>query len=181
MYHGKRAKGWNLKSGVLLASLVLLTALTVGTTVAFLIDNTNTVENTFQPAHVSCAIEEKFDEITKEYVKVRNTGNVSAYIRARVLVSWTKDGKVIQKPENCTAIIQEPASGWHKEGDYYYYTIPVSAGGVTSELIPKAIFTDQDATGAKLRIDILAEAIQADGLGADSAQEAWTKAGGGTS
>lgn len=169
--HSARSHRKYSKRYLLIASLVLLLGVTIGGTVAYLMDSTNQVENTFIPAYVTPVIQETVTDSAKQDVTIRNDSNISAYIRARVLVSWTKDGKVIQKPENCTASITGPDSGWIQNGDYYYYTTPVPAGGVTSELIPLATFSDPDNTGAKLRIDILAEAIQAEP--ATTVQSSW--------
>lgn len=191
MYRGKRAKGWTIKSGILLASLVLLTVLTVGTTVAFLMDDTNTVTNAFTPAHVSCAISETFDGTSKQYVKVQNTGDIDAYIRAEIVVNWVKSGtnKIVPVvPAGYDYTLTLNNTGWTAEqtDGYYYYTSKVAAGDFTTALIdlaePKYPSGVTIANAPyRLQVEILAEAIQADGLGVDSAQEAWTKAGGGTS
>lgn len=187
MYRGKRAKGWNIKSGVLFASLVLLIALTVGTTVAFLMDDTNTVENTFQPAQVSCAIQETFDGSTKQNVYAQNTSNIDAYIRAEILVNWVKkDGnayKIVPKPTGYGNTEFQLGQNWVKDGEYYYYTEKLAPGEKTTDLIDR-IAPTKDGTEYSptendtyfLQVEIIAEAIQADGLDAASAQKAWAKA-----
>lgn len=188
MYRGKRAKGWNIKSGILLASLVLLIALTVGTTVAFLIDDTNTVVNEFDPAHVSCKIEETFKESKKTDVKVQNTGDIDAYIRAEILVNWVKAGtdKVVPVvPSGYSYRLTLNSTHWTAEQSdgYYYYTTKVAPDAYTKPLIDLAepVYpTGVTVANApyQLQVEIIAEAIQADGLGAASAQDAWDKAKG---
>lgn len=189
MYRGKRAKGWNIKSGVLFASLVLLIVLTVGTTVAFLMDDTNTVENTFQPAQVSCKIHETFtDAKEKTNVYVENTSNVDAYIRAEILVNWVKAGtdKVVPVvPDGYSYTLNLNSTDWTEEqpDGFYYYETSVDPKAFTKELVNSAspVYPEGITIATApyhLQVTILAEAIQADGLGAASAQDAWDKAKG---
>lgn len=187
MYRGKRAKGWNIKSGILLASLVLLIALTVGTTVAFLMDDTNTVENTFQPAQVSCKIHETFtDAKEKKNVYVENTSNVDAYIRSQIVVNWVRAGTenvVPVVPAGYSYTLDLNSEDWTEKDGYYYYTGKVEPDRLTKALIDSAKpvypegVTISDAP-YHLQVTVLAEAIQAEGLGAASALEAWVKAKG---
>lgn len=183
MYRGKRAKGWNFKPGVLLASLVVLIALTVGTTVAFLVDDTNTVENTFRPAQVRCAIQEDFDGSEKKNVQVKNTSNIDAYIRAEIVVNWVDpEGNVVPAaPAGYQWKLELNSTDWTEGDGYYYYTGKVAPDALTNELIKSAKPTYPEGVNIanapyRLQVEIIAEAIQADGLGADSAQDAWAKA-----
>ena len=73
---------------VLLLVFALILTLSVGTALAFLAMRTNPLENIFQPAEITCAIEENFDGSRKSDVRIRNTGTAPAYIRAEVVVTW---------------------------------------------------------------------------------------------
>ena len=86
------------KTVLLLAMVVLILAGAVGGTLAYIVTSSGPVQNTFTPAHVTCAVEEDFSDNTiKKDVKIRNTGNTSAYIRAAIVANWVdKDGKIIQ-------------------------------------------------------------------------------------
>ena len=184
MYRGKHVKRRNTKPGVLLASLVLLIALTVGTTVAFLIDDTNAVENTFQPAQVSCAIQETFDGNEKTDVKVKNTSNIDAFIRAEIIVNWVKaeTGNIVPAvPAGYSYTLSLNTVDWTENGGYYYYSGKVAPDAVTKNLITSVLPVYPEGVNIanalyQLQVTILAEAIQADGLNATTAQEAWANA-----
>ena len=178
--------------GIAVALLLLVVA---GPTLAYLLAQSGPVENIFQPAQVTCAVVENGREYTsnmvnvssKADVTVKNTGNVSAYIRAVVLVTWKSAdgivyGTVPQAGADKDYTIQFNTEDWTKQGSFYYYNDDVPAGGLTEILIESA---DQhrpgpvgsDGTQYYLSVEILAEAIQAEGMGADSAPEAWAAAG----
>ena len=64
---------------------------------------------------------------------------------------------------------------WTKAGDYYYYNSVVAKGASTGNLIDSVQETSAP-TGYHLQVTIVAESIQAEGMGATSAQDAWAKA-----
>ena len=69
-----------------------------------------------------------------------------------------------------------PESGWVKNGNYYYYTSPVPAGGTTSNLVNSITATTPDNPEYFLLVDVLVETIQADGVGSDDkrpVESAW--------
>ena len=78
------------KTVVLLISVILLT-LTVGTTVAFIIDKTQNVKNVFNPSRVTCEVTENFDGETKKNVNVENTSDVSVYVRVKLVTYRVND------------------------------------------------------------------------------------------
>jgi hypothetical protein len=192
---------------------VLLLAVAVGTTLAFVFTKTNPVENTFTPSNVACAVVEDINdtETSKEVVsgspqnieiakksnvKIKNTGDTDAYIRVAVVVTWKNaNGNVYAfKPvegadyEIDWAYDDDNPTAWEKGLDgFYYYTKSVPAvddtttNGIdetlTGILINSAKQLKACATnGYYLSIEIVASAIQANGMGATSAQDAWVKA-----
>jgi len=171
----------NRKAVLLVLSLALLIAVGVGGTLAFLTDKTDEVQNTFTPTSVGTHVQEdEFDGKTKTNVKIRNTGDINAYVRAMVVVSWQNDKGDVYAPapvENVDYEIDWYDSGWVKADGYYYYTSAIEPGKSTSNLIDRAIQKQNCADGSyKLHIEIIAESIQAEGMGATSAQDAFTKA-----
>ena len=82
----------NRKKGILLlAAAMLILVCGVGSTLAYLATQTGQVQNTFEPAYVrSSVIEESWNDgnLVKSNVTIKNTGNVSAYIRAAIVVTW---------------------------------------------------------------------------------------------
>ena len=163
-YAGKR----NYKSIALLSSLILLASLAVGATVAFLVDSTKAVENTFTPSTVDITvIEGKFDGKVKENVTIKNElaegKGVKAYIRARVIVNWVdEDGNILPgMPDGCEQTIDQNNIDWTLKGNYWYYNKIVEPGKETTNLINSATYKVPEGVTDRLRIDILAEGIQA--------------------
>ena len=75
-----RAKTW--KALIVAALAVVILTAAVGGTMAWLSTKTQELTNTFEPAKVTCAVEEDFtDKTTKKDVRIKNTGTTDAYIR----------------------------------------------------------------------------------------------------
>lgn len=166
----------NKRAVILLASLTLLMGLAIGSTAAYLIAQTSQVTNTFTPAKVSCHITEKFaPDGKKEEVKIENTGNVDAYIRAKVIISWTDaDGNIVPAPFDDPAFTIGDNWSLNEADGIYYYSLKVAPNDSTTNLI-NSIEPPSDTEGYRLKVDIIADAIQADGI-ASSAQAAWAGA-----
>lgn len=157
------------KTAALLVSLVLVLTAVLGATIAYLSSETPSVTNTFEPAYVTCEINETFntDNTAKTGVTVKNTGNIPAFIRVAVVANNVNlDGNVVAGTPELTLTLGE---GWVKSGNYYYYTQAVEPNGSTGNLLGTAInLTDKQVT-------IFAEAIQAGGMNGNEAvvETAW--------
>lgn len=172
MAHG--FKKLNKKAVVLIALCLCLVVGTVGGVWAYLSAKTNTLQNTFVPAYVTCSVEETFQDGVKSDVTVRNTGNVDAFIRATVVATFqSNDGKVLATApkEGVDYTVSFNLDGWKKGSDgFWYHTTAVSPNALTAVLINSATsVTSPD--GYKLNLQIIATAIQSDP--ATAAQEAW--------
>ena len=189
MYHGKyearhlqrRRKRRSKKTGMLFLSLLLVIGMVVGGTVAWLSTKSAPITNTFLLSHVSCSVTEEFNGTTKSNVNVINTGDIDAYIRVK-LVTYRVNDK--EQHIGGTAEIPDfkPGAGWVKNGDYYYYTKPVAPDEQPeTSLIDSITLTGSyddadDADGGKQVIEVMAEAIQANGVADDGTKavvEAW--------
>ena len=162
----RRQKAKRVGSGFVL--LILAAVLAIGGTLAYIIANTEEVKNKFTPGEVRCEVLEDFDKITKSNVRIKNTGNTAAYIRATYVVTWQKDdgtvnGKMPVVGTDYTIEFAEN-SGWKLIGDYWYYTSPVAAGGETGVLIASCKLAKGTAvpTGYHLSVEIIASAIQSE-------------------
>lgn len=171
--HGRRL-GFG-RQVLLLAALVVIAMGVVGGTVAYLVTNTTPVVNTFEPGYVKCVINEDFNDgdTVKENVTVTNTGNVDAFIRAAIIVTWNSGNDIVATvPENdidykITGL--ENNTKWTKVGDYYYYNEKVSPGETTSNLFDSCkVLTDM---GYTLSVEILADAIQS--TPANAVESSW--------
>ena len=143
---------------------VLLLALAIGGTVAWLSTQDTPITNTFTPSQVACEVQEEFNSTTgvKSNVNVRNTGDTQAFIRVKLVTYRTNnEGKHI----GGTAEIPNfnPGAGWVKHGDYYYYTKPVEPDQAPDDALINSIplkESYEDADGGHQAIDVMAEAIQ---------------------
>ena len=191
MYHGKyearhlqrRRKRRSKKTGMLFLSLLLVIGMVVGGTVAWLSTKSAPITNTFLPSKVACEVTESFNGRTgvKSNVNVKNTGDIDAYIRVKLVTYRVNDegdhiGGIAKIPDFT------PGAGWVENGDYYYYTQPVAPGEQPEiSLIDRITLTDSyddadDADGGKQVIEVMAEAIQANGVADDGTKavvEAW--------
>lgn len=143
---------------------VLLLALAIGGTVAWLSTKSAPITNTFLSSKVACEVTENFDKTTgvKTNVNVENTGDTQAFIRVK-LVTYRTNGQ--GQHIGGTAELPEftRGTGWVKHDGYYYYTKPVKpnqmpATNLTDSMTLKDAYTDAD--GGHQSIDVMAEAIQ---------------------
>ena len=86
-----KMSSYKLKMVALIACLALICTAAVATTVAYIITKTESKENIMTPSKVACEVEETFDGDVKTDVKIKNTGDTSAYIRAAIVVTWISD------------------------------------------------------------------------------------------
>lgn len=175
MKHGKRElpqQHRNHKGMTALVAVVLVFCCTVGVTLAWLFTQTEPVTNTFTPASVTTEVhEDDFNGGTKRNVKVKNTGNTDAYIRAAIIYNWADaDGNIYAKPVAEGDYTLSTGSKWNPGDDgYYYYSGIVNPGDPTENLIDSLSKNDTPADVPSiydLQVTILAEGIQA--KGADS-------------
>ena len=183
MYHGKyearhlqrRRKRRSKKTGMLFLSLLLVIGMVVGGTVAWLSTKSAPITNTFLPSKVACEVTESFNGTVKSNVNVKNTGDIDAYIRVKLVSYRTNDagqhiGGTAELPEF------NLGKGWVEHGGYYYYTKPVKPNQK-----PEADLTEKmtlkgncdGADGGHQAIDVMAEAIQS--VPEDAVQAAWGK------
>lgn len=162
-----RRKKTRNKLSLLVASMILLAAFGVLGTVSYLTTKTEPITNTFTASTITPGIEENFDGETKSDVKLKNLGDVDAYIRAAIVVSWvSEDGSKVHAnaPTSGDYTMVGPEAGWEKSSDgYYYYASKVGAGNSTTNLI-KSVKLDSGVTppdGYYFSVEILAQAIQA--------------------
>ena len=187
MYKGKHLKHekpsrWN-KSKAMLVSLLLIIGITVGGTLAYIVADSGPVKNTFTPSEVTTPVDEDVSNGVKTSVRIKNTGDTTAYIRTAVVITWQdKNGNILgEKPVEDTdydidyANVVEPgANRWIKGADgFYYWTSPVlsedetSTNCMTGVLInsceakqTKTIGTGADAVTYSLAVEIIGSGIQ---------------------
>lgn len=163
------------RTAVLFMAIIMLIGAVVGSTIAYLITNTGSVENQFTYAGVSCEVTEKFENNTKEHVQVKNTGSTDAYIRATYVVNWLDaDGNIVTSvPDGYSYNLTEnPNNNWKKGNDgYFYYLSPVAPGESTPGSLLNCTVIYPENPKYKLSVEILATAIQS--TPAKAVTEAW--------
>lgn len=179
--NGKRVM--KTKQPVALVALLLLLCCTVAGTLAYLVTSTNPVTNTFTPAYVTTAVDEKFENGVKSDVKIQNTGNIDAYIRAAVIVNWADANGNVYGGGTPAASTDDGKSGdytisfntadWKQIGDYWYCKTTTAFGASTEPLIISCSKTSTAAVpeGYDLQVTILADGIQS--VPQTAIQEAW--------
>ena len=177
-----------VRSLILLLTLVLLIGSGIGMTVGFLSTKTESVQNVFTYGKVSCEVLETFGKENNRYIKrdvrIKNTGNTSAYIRVLLVFTWKDaEGNVyVNKPQinEDYQINPDISNGWsiyqNSIGTYsYYYKYPVAAGEETPNLIDSlrqtpGVVGPENGKYA-LSVEIVADAVQAEP--ADAVKDAW--------
>ena len=169
--HGKALRTGRLTTMVI--ATVLLLALAIGGTVAWLSTKDAPITNTFKPSKVACEVTENFNGEVKSNVNVKNTGTINAFVRVKLVTYRTNDqGQHI----GGTAFLPTFTLGanWVSHDGYYYYKLPVAPGEM-----PETNLTDSmtligsymDTDGGKQAVDVMAEAIQS--VPKDAVKAAW--------
>lgn len=160
----------------LLLALILVVGAAAGGTLAWLTQTTGTANNNFVYGQVSCEVSENFDGVsTKQDVRIKNTGNIPAYIRATYVVNWLdKDGHIAASvPEGYSySLTENPGGKWTKGTDgYFYYLTPVAPDESTPGSLLTCTAVRPDNPEYRLSVEILATAIQS--APASAVNEAW--------
>lgn len=168
------------KVSLLLVSLVLIAAIAVGSTVAFIATSTEPITNIFNPANVTIGIDEKIENGVKTDVQVKNTGNTDAFIRAQIVVTWKDaDGNVsATKPVKDTDYTMTlNTTDWFLGDDGFYYCTKSIAPDAPNNLTPVLITECKKVDGVTppddydLSVEIIASGIQS--TPASAVTEAW--------
>lgn len=194
MKNGNHAKGLNKKSIALVAAVALVLVGAIGGTIAWLLDTSDPVTNTFKPTTLSVELKESVaTDGKKEYTMVPGTNeakdpvvtvtnDVDAYVFVRIdepdfIV--TADGV---KYTFADFVDWDVADGWTElEDGVYYRTVTVDAADKEFEVLACVEDpTDADCTGCvtfkadvtKEMMDALIAMLDTDGNGEISAKEA---------
>jgi len=171
--HSQNEKKHSLnKLQLLILSLLVVTTVTVGGTVAYLTTKTAPVTNTFTPSKVTGEVTEEFDGIVKKNIQVGNTGDIAVYVRVK-LVTYRVNEIDEHIGGNATIPGFTLGTDWVEHNGYYYYTVPVDPGKNTSSLNSTDITLQKydDADGGKQVIEVMAEMIQS--VPTNAVEEAW--------
>lgn len=163
-----------------LAAAVFLGAAAMGTSLAFLIDQTDAITNQFSGSELTGEIKEDFDYQKKENVRIKNNGDVDAYVRVALVPNWVDDagnvyGEVLQSGKDYTIVFG--GFGWEKGGDNFYYcNTKVGPGSETPVLVklckPEELTkTAPDGRTLHFELQVIASLIQASPV--EAVKDAW--------
>ena len=110
----------------------ILACAAVSGSLAWLISTPGPVVNEFTPGEVTIQVDETFNGTTKQNVRIKNTGNVPAYIRVALVPAWVDDeGNIAAKPaslelnDDCNIAWGKVGNGyeddWFIGSDGFYY------------------------------------------------------------
>ena len=163
------------KNKVVLLILALLLLVAAGVTVAYMFRHSDPVENVFIPARVFCKVEEDFNKETgvKSSVTVRNTGNVTEFLRVRLVSYWMDDeGNIMGVPSEMPTVSYDTSKWIKGSNDTYYCKAPVLKGELTPELLTASVQLKYPPEETYYQVlEIIPEAIQ--GNPKTAIQEAW--------
>lgn len=155
------------RAGVLLAAIALIIGVAVGGTIAYLIDQTEDVVNTFTPTEVDIDIYEEWDGKVKKFANIENKSDIPVYVRAKIIVEWKDDagniyGVLPIKETDYTMQMGEYSWQYNSDDGFYYHNSPVNVGAHTSDLFSNCKCVSQNIPeGYDLHVEVIAQAVQA--------------------
>ncbi len=169
------------KKSIVLVALILIFTMSAGGSLAWLVSHGGAVTNSFTHAYVATEIDETLNMTSKTKVRVKNTGDIDAYIRATYVVNWVNaEGQINASApvagKDYTVTLNK--EDWEQGADgYWYCKTRVGAGDYTPELIKSISPADTTPpAGCTFQVTILADGIQADGRtlsGTKAAVDVW--------
>ena len=171
MYSKKRI---GVKQWVLILLVPVLLVCVINGVYAYITAKTANITNRFEPVQVTCQVEEEFDGHVKQDVRIRNTGDIKAFIRATVVVTWVDDnGKILATApvEGKDYTVEWSDGQWTKGSDGFWYHGAAVPPGVTTGYLIDTVTPVATPDGRHLQVQIFATAIQADP--AEAAENAW--------
>lgn len=166
-------KRWNVRRLIPLPILLGL-ILACGAVFAYMFLRTAAGEAQFKPAQVSCSAAETVEGNSKTGITVQNTGNISAYLRVRLVTYWVNDDGKVAAKSSPTLTVDYDDDNWiaGSENTFYYKQAVAPNGAKTLNLLKSPItLTSED--GFKQVVDVFAEAIQAKPAAAAEDDDSW--------
>ena len=155
---------------VLLVSTFLVFTMAIGTTIALIMEKTDTTQNTFDPPIVRITLE--------GYDEIKNTGNIPLYVRSIAIVNWvSKDDEnniLAETPKVGVdleiGLVSDIKDDWFLASDgFYYYRKPLNP----EETVYLITYAKQitEKVGYELRLMLLSGSIQV--YPVNAVNEAW--------
>lgn len=155
---------------VIALALLILVALTIGETIAYLTTESDPVSNTFTASTSGITVNEEFDNAVKKNVNVTNNSSYPVYVRATYVAYWVSDtdGSVLPEIAGVQGTINGSKKWVLKDDGYYYYNEILAPNATTENLIDEiiavpAVKPNGDTyDGYTYVVDVIAESVQAE-------------------
>ena len=161
----------------------ILACAAVSGSLAWLTSTPEQVVNSFTPGVVTIEVDEKFDSTTKSDVRIKNTGNVPAYIRVALVPAWVDDeGNIAAKPASLEQLDNDCNIAWGEDGNgyendwfigadgFYYCKTVINPGEYTPILIKSCTVKDGEHK-YDFELQVIASAVQS--LPTSTVGEVW--------
>ena len=172
----------SIKPFLIAFCVCILACAAVSGSLAWLISTPEPVVNTFTPGAVTIQVDETFNGTTKSDVRIKNTGNVPAYIRVALVPAWVDDeGNIAAKPaslelnDDCNIAWGKDGSGyeadWFIGSDGFYYCKTVIEPGASTPILIKSCTVKGEEHEYDFELQVIASAVQS--LPTSTVGEVW--------
>lgn len=143
----------------------ILACAAVSGSLAWLISAPGPVVNEFIPGEVTIQVDETFDGTTKQNVRIKNTGNVPAYIRVALVPAWVDDeGNIAAKHaslDDCNITRGDDFDQfWFKGTDGFYYCKTVIEPEGSTPILIKSCTVKGEEHEYDFELQVIASAVQ---------------------
>ena len=166
----------SIKPFLIAFCVCILACAAVSGSLAWLISTPGPVVNEFTPGEVTIQVDETFNGTTKQNVRIKNTGNVPAYIRVALVPAWVDDeGNIAAKPaylDDCNITWGDNLNQFWFEGTdgFYYCKTVIEPDGSTPILIKSCTVKDGEHE-YDFELQVIASAVQS--LPTSTVGEVW--------
>lgn len=161
----------------------ILACAAVSGSLAWLTSTPGPVVNEFIPGEVTIQVDEKFDGSTKSNVRIKNTGNVPAYIRVALVPAWVDDeGNIAAKPASLKQLDNDCNIAWGKDGngyendwfigsDGFYYCKTIIEPDESTPILIKSCTVKGEGHEYDFELQVIASAVQS--LPTSTVEKVW--------
>ena len=154
----------------------ILACAAVSGSLAWLISTPEPVVNEFTPGEVTILVDETFNGTTKSDVRIKNTGNVPAYIRVALVPAWVDDeGNIAAKPaylDDCNITLGDDFNQfWFKGTDGFHYCKTFIKPDEYTPILIKRCTVKDGAHEYASELQVIASAVQS--LPTSTVEEVW--------
>ena len=172
----------SIKPFLIAFCVCILACAAVSGSLAWLISAPGPVVNEFIPGEVTIQVDETFNGTTKQNVRIKNTGNVPAYIRVALVPAWVDDeGNIAAKPaslelnDDCNITWGKDGNGyeddWFIGSDGFYYCKTFINPGESTPILIKSCTVNGGGHEYDFELQIIASAVQS--LPTTTVQAVW--------